>query len=102
MKWSILIPWVILLLITTLSAIGVVYARHMNRQLFHQLEQLERERDNLNIEFGQLQLERATWADNDRVEKIATTQLHMIFPTPDNTRIVRQPTPNTPIVEHAP
>lgn len=44
------------------SGIGVVYARHQSRALFVQLQSLLSERDALNIEWGQLQLEsRAPW-----------------------------------------
>jgi cell division protein FtsL len=62
------------------SAIGVVYARHRHRQAFIQLSALERQRDELNIEFGRLQLEQATWAETNRIDQIARTQLGMKFP----------------------
>jgi cell division protein FtsL len=52
----------ILIAANVLSAIGVVFARHEHRQLFIALTKLERARDELNIEFGRLQLEQATWA----------------------------------------
>jgi cell division protein FtsL len=62
------------------SAIGVVYARHRHRQAFIQLSQLEQSRDELNIEFGRLQLEQATWAETNRIDQIARNQLGMKFP----------------------
>ena len=62
------------------SAIGVVYARHRHRQAFIELSALERARDELNIEFGRLQLEQATWAETNRIDQIARTQLGMKFP----------------------
>ena len=62
------------------SAIGVVYTRHEHRQHFIELSRLERERDELNIEFGRLQLEQATWAETSRIEQVATGQLGMKFP----------------------
>ena len=57
----------LLLLAVVLSGLAVVYSRHEHRQLFVQLSQLEKERDELNIEFGRLQLEQATWADPNRI-----------------------------------
>ena len=48
------------------SAVGVVYARHESRRHFVELNRLSVERDNLNFEFGRLQLEQATWAENSR------------------------------------
>lgn len=62
------------------SAIGVVYARHRHRLAFFQLSALEHARDELNIEFGRLQLEQATWAEANRIDQIARTQLGMKFP----------------------
>ena len=62
------------------SAIGVVYTRHEHRQHFIELSRLERERDELNIEFGRLQLEQATWAETSRIEQVAAGKLGMKFP----------------------
>ena len=50
----------LLALANVISAIGVVHARHRHRQLFVDLTKLEKARDELNIEFGRLQLEQAT------------------------------------------
>ncbi|MGJ4730361.1 cell division protein FtsL [Luteimonas sp. SDU101] len=63
-----------------ISSIGVVYARHQHRELYVQLTRLERERDELNIEFGRLQLEQATWAESNRIDQVARTRLGMKFP----------------------
>lgn len=70
----------LLVLGTMASAIGVVYARHRHRQAFIEFTTLERQRDELNIEFGRLQLEQATWAETGRIEQVATQQLGMKFP----------------------
>ena len=70
----------ILLLAAVLTAIGIVHARHRHRQLFVELSRLEKARDELNIEFGRLQLEQATWAETGRIEQIAAQQLGMKFP----------------------
>jgi cell division protein FtsL len=70
------------------SAIAVVQARHEHRQLFVDLSELERERDELNIEFGRLQLEQATWADTHRIERIARSQLGMKYPDAAELRVL--------------
>jgi len=72
------------------SAVAVVDARQENRRLFVSLTRLEAERDELDIEFGQLQLEQATWADTARVEQVARGDLGLVFPTPAETRILRR------------
>ena len=71
---------VVLILAAVASAIAVIYERYDHRHLFVQLSRLERERDELNIEFGRLQLEQATWAETSRIEQVATGQLGMKFP----------------------
>jgi cell division protein FtsL len=63
-----------------LSALQVVIARHETRRLFVELQQLERMGDELNEEWGRLQLEQSTWAINDRIESFARTKLDMKMP----------------------
>lgn len=70
------------------SAIAVVRARHEARGLFVQLERLSAERDRLNIEWGQLQLEQSAWSNHGFVERVASDKLRMTLPAPDDVRIV--------------
>ena len=71
------------------SAIGVVYARHRHRLLFVELSRLEKARDELNIEFGRLQLEQATWAQANRIDQVARERLGMKFPEAEDIVVVR-------------
>ena len=80
---------VLLLLANVASAIAVVFARHEHRQLFIQLSTLEKARDELNIEFGRLQLEQATWAESNRIDQVARTRLGMVFPETRDIVLVR-------------
>lgn len=80
---------VVLVLANMLSAIGVVFARHEHRQLFIVLDTLQKSRDALNIEFGRLQLEQATWAESNRVDQVARNRLGMKFPQADEIVVVR-------------
>jgi cell division protein FtsL len=80
----------VLLLATVATAIGVVYARHEGRLAFVELTRLVNERDDLEIEFGRLQLEQATWADNNRIEQIARGTLGMVSTVPAETVVIRR------------
>jgi cell division protein FtsL len=80
----------VLLAANVLTAIGVVFARHEHRQLFIALTKLERSRDELNIEFGRLQLEQATWAESNRIDQVARMRLGMKFPETSDIVVVRQ------------
>jgi cell division protein FtsL len=72
------------------SAIAVVWTRHQSRSLFVQLSQLQSQRDELNIEYGRLELEQATWAEPRRIDNEARTKLGMFAPRPQDVQLVRQ------------
>lgn len=86
MKW--LSPLFLLVLVMA-SALAVVYAKHRGRELFAQLQQLEAQRDRLNIEWGRLQLEQSAWASHSRVEKLARERLDMMVPDPESVVIIK-------------
>ena len=80
----------VLVIANVLSAIGVVFARHEHRQLFIALSRLEKARDELNVEFGRLQLEQATWAESNRIDQVARERLGMKFPEAGDIVVVRE------------
>lgn len=80
---------VILVAVVMTSALGVVYARHESRKLFVELRRLQAIRDDMNIEWGRLQLEEGTWTAHGRLEGIAGTRLEMRMPRPEDVVIVR-------------
>lgn len=80
---------IVLIVANVASALLVVFARHEHRQLFVQLNKLQRERDELNIEFGRLQLEQATWAESNRIDQVARERIGMKFPEGAETVVVR-------------
>lgn len=71
------------------SSIGVVYAKHQSRKVFIELNKLHTQRDALNVEWGQLQLELSTLATHGRVERIAREKLKMITPEYEQVLIVK-------------
>ena len=70
----------VLILAIMSSSISVVYSKHQSRKLFVELQKLEKQIDELNIEWGRLQLEQSTWSSHGRIEKIARNKLHMTLP----------------------
>ncbi len=66
--------------ICVVSALALVYTKHEARTLFVELENLTQERDELNIEWGQLQIEQSTWATHARIEQVATEDLELLRP----------------------
>lgn len=81
---------VVLLMAVMASAIGVVYARQQSRILFGELTRLTKEKDDLDTEFGRLELEQATWAEPNRIEQVARGQLGMVSPGAADTVVVKR------------
>ena len=72
------------------SAAGAIYSKHRARELFVQLERLNNQRDNLEVEWGQLQLEQSAWSTHAFVERVASTKLKMATPPPKDIELVSQ------------
>jgi len=70
----------VLVVLMMISAFGVIYAKHQSRKLFVELQALHKARDNMDIEWGQLQLEQSTLATHSRVEGTAGAKLGMVIP----------------------
>ncbi|MGH8156134.1 MAG: cell division protein FtsL [Rhodanobacteraceae bacterium] len=80
----------VLLLAVVATGIAVVWARQQDRVDFVELMKLQNRRDALNVEFGRLELEQATWASPSRIEQIARGQLGMISPPPASVEMIRE------------
>ena len=72
------------------TALLVVRDRHEHRLAVVALSKLETARDDLNIEFGRLQLEQATWAESNRVDQVARSRLGMVFPRTEDIVVLRR------------
>ena len=72
------------------TAIALVYTKHESRKLFVELERLSDERDELNIEWGQLQIEQSTWATHARIEQVATRDLRLSRPAPTEIYVIER------------
>ena len=72
-----------------ISALSVVVVRHQNRLEFLDMRSAEKQRDQLNDEWGRLQLEKATWARHNLVEQSARQELGMVTPGPADIVVVQ-------------
>jgi len=73
-----------------LSAISLVTSRHQARQLFIDLDRARAQARDLDTDWRRLQLERADYARNARVDEIARGDLKMISIVPDRTIYINQ------------
>ncbi|MCH7853233.1 MAG: cell division protein FtsL [Proteobacteria bacterium] len=79
-------------IVCVISAVAVIYTKHESRKLFVSLEQLNAERDALNIEWGQLQIEQSTWATHARIEQVATDELSLSRPNARQLNVIARRT----------
>ena len=78
----------VLVVSLVVSALAVVYAKHQSRKLLIELQQLQSERDRMNVDWGRLQLEQSTLATYQRIDSIAHGKLAMTIPSQDSVVIV--------------
>jgi cell division protein FtsL len=71
------------------SAAGAIYTSHRAREQFVELERLNRERDRLEVTWGQLELDKASLSANANVEQVAAIRLKMAPPDPAAIQVVK-------------
>lgn len=72
-----------------LSGMAVVYAKFLSRSLFVELQHLRATRDQVDLEWGRLQLELATQGSLGRVMDIANSRLQMQVPEAEQIVVVK-------------
>ena len=72
------------------SAVGVIYSKHETRKLFVELQKLHKQIDELNIEWGRLQLEQSAWTAHGRIEEVARKKLNMTLPGANEILYIKQ------------
>lgn len=71
-----------------ISSAGVIYSKYRARELFVELERLNTRRDELDAEWGRLQLEQSAWSAYSFVERVASERLHMSIPDSRDIEII--------------
>jgi len=79
----------LLLAAVVICALSVVTSQHKARKLYIELQKQKEHAQQMDVEWGQLQLEQSTWATPTRVEKIAARQLQMQLPASGQVQFVR-------------
>ncbi|NOT20087.1 MAG: cell division protein FtsL [Sideroxydans sp.] len=78
-----------LLFVTIACALGVVTSQHKARKLFIELQNEKERAQQMEVEWGKLQIEQSTLAMPARVEKLARQQLQMQIPPSEQIRYIR-------------
>jgi len=69
-------------------ALGLVTSQHQARKLYVELQKEQEAAQQIEVEWGQLQLEQSTWATHARVEKLAIQSIGMRVPPASRTQVV--------------
>ena len=77
-----------LVAVVVASALGVVAAQHQSRKLHAEFEREQARAHQLEVEWGQLQLELSTVASLSRIEPIARQRLGLAEPSPGRVIVV--------------
>ena len=80
---------VLLLILVIACALGVVTSQHKARKLFVDLQYEKELAQQMDVEWGKLQLEQSTLVMPARVERLARQQLQMHLPTSNQIHLVR-------------
>ncbi len=70
----------LLAVLVMISAVAVVQVKQHNRTLTTHLDGMRQERERLQLEWAQLQLEQATLAQHGRIDELARRQFDMVDP----------------------
>lgn len=84
-----LVVVLVLLAACLASALAVITASHQTREQYGRLQQLEREQQQLQTEWGQLLLEESAWSSPARIERLAMERLEMRLPDVDEVEVIR-------------
>jgi len=72
------------------SSVALVDARQEGRVQFIALSKLERERDQLDVEYGKLKIQQAMLTDTNRIEVEAAEKLKLAFPDPAKVEMIER------------
>ncbi len=78
----------ILLAVLAACALALVTSQHQARKLYVELQKEQDAARQIEVEWGQLQLEQSTWATHARVEKLAVQSLGMRAPPASRIQVV--------------
>lgn len=72
-------------------ALSLVTSQHKARKLYVELQKEQAAAKQLDVEWGQLQLEQGTWGTHGRIERLATRELGMRLPAANRVEVVPAP-----------
>lgn len=79
----------VLSVVLVFSALGVAWSSHETRNMYRELQRLEKDHDDLEHDYERLLLEQSAWADYTRLNQLARDELAMSPPEADDLVVIR-------------
>jgi len=79
----------LLLIALVVCALSVVTSQHKARKMYIEFQKEKEYAQQMEVEWGQLQLEQSTWATPARIEKIAVQKLKMQLPKSEQIQFIQ-------------
>jgi cell division protein FtsL len=86
----------LLLVILLASAAALVTSQHQARKLYAELEREQQTAKQIEVEWGQLQIEQSTFSMHSHIEKVAASRLRMATPAGEQVQMLYLPRRGTP------
>ena len=77
-------------LLVVVSALAVAFVSHQCREMYGQLAALERQANQLDLDYGKYLLEQSAWGSLQRIETKAASSLRMRSPQPDEILMIKR------------
>ncbi|MGY8883491.1 MAG: cell division protein FtsL [Pseudomonadales bacterium] len=81
----------VLWVMVVISGLSVAYVSHLCREKYGQLMVMERDANQMQVDYGKYLLEQSAWGSLQRIEVSAIAELNMRSPKPEEIVIVRIP-----------
>ena len=81
----------VLWVMVVISGLSVAYVSHLCRAKYGQLMVMERDANQMQVDYGKYLLEQSAWGSLQRIEVSAIAELNMRSPKPEEIVIVRIP-----------
>ena len=80
----------VLWLLVVVSALAVAFVSHQCREKYGQLAAMEREANQLQVDYGKYLLEQSAWGSLQRIENMAANNLQMRSPKPEEILMIKR------------
>lgn len=80
----------LLWILVVVSALAVAFVSHLCREKYSELTAMEREANQLQVDYGKYLLEQSAWGSLQRIENMAANNLQMHSPLPEEILMIKR------------